>query len=210
MGLLFLLSLSFYAQENTEHKKILDATRGNGIPSDLNITANVNSASTDHQEAQNKITANNTIFSGANAVYHAGNEVLLTSGFDALNNSKFRAYIEGCSGGFILRQSENETNEQTLKIKEEIIVLNDNDLIVYPNPTKGIINIKLKGILLDNSTIQVYSFSGALVSSNTISKKNVSSYELNLSNLQTGLYLIKVTLEGGKILSNKIVKNNRT
>ncbi|WP_452598853.1 M4 family metallopeptidase [Pontimicrobium sp. MEBiC01747] len=174
-------------------------------PSDLTITANVSSASTDNQEAVNSITASNTIASGANAVYHAGNEVLLTSDFDALNGSQFRAHIEGCTGNFVLKQGASEEETET---KEELVLNDDtiNSLKVYPNPTKGIINIKLKSSLLDNATINVYSFNGAQVYTNTIQRKNVSNHELDLSKFQAGIYIIKVTDSKGTTHINKVIK----
>jgi hypothetical protein len=169
------------------------------------VTVNVNSGNSDYRQAINSITASNTIASGANAIYHAGNEVLLTSDFDALNGSQFRAHIEGCSGNFVLKQGVSEEETET---KEELVLNDDtiNSLKVYPNPTKGIINIKLKSSLLDNATINVYSFNGAQVYTNTIQRKNVSNHELDLSKFQAGIYIIKVTDSKGTTHINKVIK----
>jgi hypothetical protein len=176
-------------------------------PTDLTITANVNSGNTDNQEANNSITASNTIASGANAVYHAGNEVLLTSDFDALNGSVFRAHIEGCSGNFVLKQSNNETEEEVIVAKEDNLIEDSlNDLKLYPNPTKGLLNIRLKDGTLDNATIKIYSFSGAQVYSKTIERKNVTNHELDLSKFQTGIYIVKVTDTKGETYTSKIIK----
>jgi hypothetical protein len=167
------------------------------------VTVNVNSGNSDYRQAINSITASNTIASGANAVYHAGNEVLLTSDFDALNGSVFRAHIEGCSGNFVLKQGNNEEEgEDIIVTKEETL----NGLKLFPNPTKGVLNIKLKAGMLDNATIKVYSFNGAEVYSNTIQRKNVTNHELDLSKFKTGIYIVKVTDTNGITHVNKIIK----
>ena len=167
------------------------------------VTVNVNSGNSDYRQAINSITASNTIASGASAIYHAGNEVLLTSDFDALNGSAFRAYIEGCSGNFVLKQGNNEEEEEEIIVTKEDVL---NGLKLYPNPTKGLVNIKFKSGMLDNATIKVYSFNGAEVYSNTINKRNVSNHELDLSKFQTGIYIIKVTDTNGVTHVNKVIK----
>lgn len=185
---------------------------GSNIPNNAlgcidNLTITTNVSTTDYRQAINTITASNTIASGANAVYHAGNEVLLTSDFDALNGSAFRAHIEGCSGNFVLKQGNNDTEEESTVTKEDTPVKESiNGLKLFPNPTKGVLNIKLKEGLLDNATIKVYSFNGAEVYSNTISRKNVTNHELDLSRFQTGIYIVKVTDKNGTTHINKVIK----
>lgn len=76
-----------------------------------NLDINDDAGATDNQEAEFTITADNMISSSSNAIYHAGEEVLLTDGFVALAGSTFRAYIEGCSDTFEEFQVGNKTNE---------------------------------------------------------------------------------------------------
>lgn len=64
------------------------------------LTINNDAGSSDNQQAEFTITADNVIADNSNAIYHAGNEVLLTDGFVAIAGSTFRAYIEGCSDQF--------------------------------------------------------------------------------------------------------------
>lgn len=54
----------------------------------------------DNQQARFTIKADNTVSRWSTAIYHAGEEVLMTDGFVALGGSTFRAYIEGCSNTF--------------------------------------------------------------------------------------------------------------
>ncbi len=181
-----------------------------GCPVNANITVNINTG-TLTQEAANTITATNTIGSSATAIYHAGDEVLLTSDFDALNGSVFRAYIEGCTGNFVSKSGAPPSNDEIHYVyPESKSIANTKDLNtglkLFPNPTKGVLNIKLKGNTLDNATIEVYSFSGAKVYSNTIKRRNVTNHELDLSKFQTGIYIVKVTDTNGTTHVNKVIK----
>jgi len=181
-----------------------------GCPANASVTTNVNTG-TLTQEAANTIIATNTVGSSATAIYHAGDEVLLSSNFDAINGSVFRAYIEGCSGNFVSKAATLYSNEDMYYVYPEsksIInnSVNNTSLKLFPNPTKGVINIKLKSNVLDNSTIKVYSFNGAQVYTNTVQRKNVSNHELDLSKFQAGIYIIKVTDNKGTTYVSKVIK----
>lgn len=73
-------------------------TISNACPEDLQISNTTNANS--NQEAGSTITTNQAVQLSNTAVYHAGDEVLLTDGFLAPTGSIFRAYIEGCTGTF--------------------------------------------------------------------------------------------------------------
>lgn len=87
----------------------------------------------------------------------------------------------------------------TESVYVEGIVLNTNDYkeqkaIVYPNPTKGILNIQNKNI----QNILVFDFTGKLI------KEYTSKTQINLSNISKGVYIIKLISEKG-VLENKII-----
>jgi hypothetical protein len=78
----------------------------------------------------------------------------------------------------------------------------DADILVYPNPSNGIFQIKSEG-LKDKSFIEVYNMLGAKVYSNYI---NQTAPEIDLSNSPAGIYLYRVTsLEGRQIAVGKLV-----
>lgn len=73
-----------------------------------------------------------------------------------------------------------------------------NAVSVYPNPTKGQLNLVTKSKI---ATIQVLDMSGKAV-------KNFSKIsQLDLSGLQSGVYLLKVTMEDGSSSVTKVVRN---
>ncbi len=170
------------------------------------VTVDVNTGNTDYIQAVNFIIATNTIHNGATAVYHAGNEVLLTTNFEALNGSVFRAYIEGCTGNFVSKSPETSNDEAYIQTKDKLSdtdILN-NSLTIYPNPTKGLLNIKSKKNAL--YTVKVFNSNGSIVYSNTMQKKNVTNYELDFSRFQIGIYILVVTDSEGETFTNKVIK----
>ena len=77
-----------------------------------------------------------------------------------------------------------------------LATLNKIDFSIYPNPTNGIINIKIdKNIKL----IEVYNLQGQKVASNKFN-------EINISSLNSGIYFIKITTDKNLIGIKKIVK----
>ena len=82
--------------------------------------------------------------------------------------------------------------------------INDSNYKIYPNPTNSIFKIGVK----DNNEkikVEIYDMSGR----NVISTKNVVSQTitLNVNNLQSGHYIVKIINDSGKVTSMKMVKN---
>ena len=81
--------------------------------------------------------------------------------------------------------------------------INDSNYKIYPNPTNSIFNIGAKD---DNEKIKVeiYDMTGRSV----ISTKNVVSQtiSLNVKNLQSGHYIVKIINDSGKVSTMKMVK----
>ena len=77
---------------------------------------------------------------------------------------------------------------------------NRNPISIFPNPSKGIITINTENTL----NITVCDITGKVV----FSKNNVTNNEtINLSNLQTGVYLAKMITETGVEETKKIILN---
>ena len=76
---------------------------------------------------------------------------------------------------------------------------NQANLIIYPNPVKDILNIKLNGqINVTNYTI--YNLVGQV-----ISKKRINASEINTENLSNGIYIIQINTSKG-IFNQKFIK----
>lgn len=77
-----------------------------------------------------------------------------------------------------------------------------NDLKVFPNPTKGEIQIDF-GTLQDQVSISVLDLSGKLIQTKTVNTESPYSYQLPEA---TGIYLLKVTYSNGEHRCVRIIK----
>jgi len=151
--------------------------------SNIIIVTNVTSG-TDKKQASSTIVASNVINSGASAFYHAGNSVILTNGFTAISGSNTKIYIEGCSGNFAKKTSTSD--DETIDVFGKI----DSDGIrLYPNPNSGIFDLSLGNENKKKVSVHIYSVLGNEVYSSTTNENIVN---INLPNLSSGLYIIKV------------------
>jgi len=79
--------------------------------------------------------------------------------------------------------------------------LTENDFVVYPNPTNGIVNIKN---LNYNSSIELYNILGDLIYKE---KVTAESTILDLSKYNAGNYFLKVTTTEGTTITKKLILN---
>lgn len=165
----------------------------------ININTDVLSG-TDNQQAENCINADNTINAGVSASYHAGYEVLLHPGFEALYGSKDRFYIEGCSGEFDLRTAGLPQKNYNGEVDGTT-----NRINVYPNPTNGELNI-----ITDNISINSISLTGPDGKKIHIDPKidtATGNFRLDVNSASQGVYLLTVEKKNGEIITQKIIKN---
>ena len=73
---------------------------------------------------------------------------------------------------------------------------------LFPVPANDVISVSLQNVMLDNTTIKIYSALGALVLSQDIDHK---SSVLNVSSLAKGVYVVKVNASSGT-LTTRFVK----
>ena len=79
-----------------------------------------------------------------------------------------------------------------------------NNIIIYPNPTKGALNISIDKSLEGNSKIDVYNTIGLLIQSKNNSFRN-NTTQIDLSGYSPGLYLIKIDINNNTYFG-KIIK----
>lgn len=169
------------------------------IPS-LVVTGNVTAPNTDTRQAGNTITATNTINSGATGIYHAGAEVVLKSGFNAVAGSNFRAYIEGCSGLFVARQPATVADEHFEE--DKIRTVSENGANVAPNPSNGIFKIYIEK--QTQGTIEISDLYGFIVLQTKF--KNENEFQINMQDSPKGIYIVRIILTD-RTYTQKIIKN---
>lgn len=112
-------------------------------------------------------------------------------------------------GGFILRQ-DSDTTTPTITIDELRTALttptllstnkinnNISGLSIYPNPAKNILNVTSDS--LEAKSVAIYNVLGKVVLT-----ANVTNNPINIANLATGVYVVKVT-EADKTATRKLV-----
>ena len=81
------------------------------------------------------------------------------------------------------------------------------DLVIYPNPTSGLINIRLNNQIFGNVTISVLDQSGK---ENINVKTEKTSYlfvkQIDMSNQSGGIYIIKTVLDKRTDIRKVILK----
>ena len=94
-------------------------------------------------------------------------------------------------------QAANPAREEAEEENTSTIVV-DSDVMIYPNPSSGIVNINVSG---GDVKVNVYNSMGTLVASTyTIEGLAV----MNLLNSGAGMYIIELSTEAGDILRKKI------
>ena len=104
------------------------------------------------------------------------------------------------------------SNEESVVVKEESETLKedvalDRQIVLYPNPTKGIVSLKLEtnsDVSIERS-INIYNSNGTLV--DTVNSQSKNGMEIDLSSFPTGTYFIHIHLSNGESVTKKIVKN---
>ena len=99
-------------------------------------------------------------------------------------------YISGCSG--------TRKMSDTQELEEEIIAT---ELIVYPNPTSGILNLTLENNT--KSDVRLFNMLGQQLLNTTFEG---NEKQLDLTNFGQGIYLLQVATDG-KITTKKIILN---
>ncbi|HEX8269708.1 MAG TPA: T9SS type A sorting domain-containing protein, partial [Flavobacterium sp.] len=160
----------------------------------FNPVDNVGPLTQHHRQAIKQINTSNIVSSGATAVYHAGDFVLLRDGFHATAGSRFRAYIEGCSDIFVGKSAEEKEEHQ--------VIANGNEISIAPNPGTNLVQVTSENSLITD--IHVYNLQGRLIFAQ---KASASFVDLNVSSLASGIYVVTIQTEDGKVFNKKLMKN---
>ena len=77
-----------------------------------------------------------------------------------------------------------------------------NEFSVYPNPSNDVVNINVKGSIMNSA--EIVDLNGRVVKS--VKLNGVSDATINVADLASGVYMLNVSTENGK-LTRKVVKN---
>jgi hypothetical protein len=99
---------------------------------------------------------------------------------------------------------------QVMKASRAVITLDENTLEVYPNPTDGPISIEFKVNQDTKADLNINDINGKTYI-NVLSEQLPAGqfrYSADLGMLTPGIYIAVLTIENGKIITKKIIKQN--
>jgi len=83
---------------------------------------------------------------------------------------------------------------------EDIIDLN-NEVVLFPNPSQGFVNIKLVSLNKKIKRVRIIDVNGRVITEHN--PKHTNSLKLNTNTLENGIYLIQITTSDNKVLRYK-------
>ena len=138
---------------------------------------------------------------------------ILTQGTTAASNAAFRCtFYPSSYSGFnnqlfssptIIENSNSVSSSCTLSTTIDEEILGEEAVFVYPNPTKEFINVEFSGLSDENISIEIIDVFGKVVQKE-ISKNENQMFNLNVSSLDAGYYLLKIS-SGYSVIQKKII-----
>jgi HYR domain/Secretion system C-terminal sorting domain len=105
-----------------------------------------------------------------------------------------------------IKHIENDGNITYTTKKQSVIYINGGDKVMaYPNPTNNQVFFEVLDVDNNDGIIEVYNELGKLVKSQNFTKNQVR-YELNTSELPTGIYIVKIRSANNDVKTVKISK----
>ncbi|MFZ4614465.1 MAG: T9SS type A sorting domain-containing protein, partial [Bacteroidia bacterium] len=80
-----------------------------------------------------------------------------------------------------------------------------NSVSVFPNPTNGIISLKIENLQLNNAVVKVINLSGQTVYSNNLRNYANGTTIIDLSNQSNGVYFVQVVSDK-EVITKRIIK----
>ena len=189
----------FFSNQTTSSTTPVTINKGHTAIASITISNSI-----DEYNFQN-ITTGKTNTSNANPLFtdEANNDFTLTAGSPAINtgdNSKVPTNITKDLLGNV--RIFNTTVDMgvyefgSAPLGADNFSFSENQVIIYPNPTTSVLNIKMNSNL---KRATIYSVLGTKV-------LETSSKNINASNLKRGIYLIKIENENGSISTKRFMK----
>jgi hypothetical protein len=138
---------------------------------------------------------------------------ILTQGTTAASNAAFRCtFYPSSYSGFnnqlfssptIIENSNSVSSTCTLSTTIDEETIDEETIFVYPNPAKEFINLEFSGLNYENISIEITDVFGKVVQKE-ISKNENQMFNLNVSSLSAGYYVLKIS-SGTSVIQKKII-----
>lgn len=142
-----------------------------------NVTLSVGATFTQDDINQNKITYTNSLINGG--------------------TDSFKVNVLNAADGWLPNQTATIIIQNQMNVAE----VNLSEISVYPNPTSGILSVKLPSLTAINGNLSLVDMTGRTI----FSKKMTSSEEIiSMGHLSQGIYLLTISVDNQKV-TKKIV-----
>lgn len=182
-----------------ESKTVTRECPDNVTYSTATSTLGEHTATNDYIVAQ-PTTGSIEVLNGQTVRFRAGNYIQLLPNFKAHNGAYFKAKIGPCNDCTAKRINDDNNLAKTKTA--------DESLIAYPNPTTGVLSLQIQGTNKfdpeDQVILEIYTLNGTLVQREFFNGQD--SYQLDIKELPSSLYLINLLDASGKKYSTKIIK----
>ena len=138
---------------------------------------------------------------------------ILTQGTTAASNAAFRCtFYPSSYSGFnnqlfssptIIENSNSVSSTCTLSTTIDEETIGEEAVFVYPNPAKEFINVEFSGLSDENISIEIIDVFGKVVQKENRKNEN-EMFNLNVSSLDAGYYLLKIS-SGYSVIQKKII-----
>ena len=138
---------------------------------------------------------------------------ILTQGTTAASNAAFRCtFYPSSYSGFnnqlfssptIIENSNSVSSTCTLSTTIDEETIGEETIFVYPNPAKEFINVEFSGLSDENISIEIIDVFGKVVQKENRKNEN-EMFNLNISSLDAGYYLLKIS-SGYSVIQKKII-----
>ena len=138
---------------------------------------------------------------------------ILTQGTTAASNSAFRCtFYPSTYSGFnnqlfssptIIENSNSVSSTCTLSTTIDEETIGEETIFVYPNPAKEFINVEFSGLSDENICIEIIDVFGKVVQKENRKNEN-EMFNLNISSLDAGYYLLKISSDNS-VIQKKII-----
>jgi hypothetical protein len=111
------------------------------------------------------------------------------------------------SNYYRLTQFDQDGKSETFNIAEANCIVSEEEILVYPNPTKGDIYLQINhSKFIENGTATLFTLNGKLLSTTSFSVDNKqNNFRIANENYTPGVYFLKVESEYGMIKTIKII-----
>jgi hypothetical protein len=143
---------------------------------------------------------------GVNYEWNFGDGKVLTGAevnYNFENDGVYEVKLKAVVGGDF-----SEYTQQVVVMKSitGTDIINQSEIKIFPNPVKEMLRINFGNPVLGNFSIEIMNIAGKKVQSQILNADGFSHAEINVQNLRTGIYFLRITNGQHSVADRKFVK----